>query len=249
MSGDGPARRPGCLVRAAHVRCATCYCGRCRPGTRARRQAPAGSAAAACSAGVGRRLSDRPGAARGYARRIARDVPCRRDRRRDRRCDAAGRQGEDADRSGQPRSGPATAAGGRCAERLRAMRGGAGTIGKRCDGVRVCCVCGSRLSPFSTIVDCRRYIVNLLCGEPIPSARNSFPGTGPRRAARPGARSQEYLPGQGGRPGRCAGNEAPAPWTPMPAPAEICPLAAMMDWPETASPITECDWPQSRSRA
>jgi hypothetical protein len=29
---------PGRLVRAAHVRCAACYCGRCRPGIRAKRQ-------------------------------------------------------------------------------------------------------------------------------------------------------------------------------------------------------------------
>jgi hypothetical protein len=47
VSGDGPARRPGRLVGAAHVRCAACCCGRCRPGIRAKRQAPAGSAAAA----------------------------------------------------------------------------------------------------------------------------------------------------------------------------------------------------------
>jgi hypothetical protein len=200
MSGDGPARRPGRLAGAAHVRCATCcWGGRRRPGIRARRQAPAGSVAAACSAGVGRRLSDRPGAVRGYARRIAREVTCRRDRRRDRPCDAAGRQGEDADRSGQPRSGPATAAGGRCAERLRAMRGGAGTIGKRCDGVRVCCVCGSRLSPLvlsPTVGD----ISLTCCAERLfPRREIRFLGPGPA-----GGKARPPKPGTITRAGRAA---------------------------------------------
>ena len=50
------------------------------------------------------------------------------------------------------------------------------------------------------------------CAEKLfPSAGSSFPGTGPRQVARPGARSQEHLPGQDGRPGRCAGHEAPHP--------------------------------------
>lgn len=98
---------------------------------------------------------------------------------------------------------------GRRDERLHAMRGGAGTIGKRCDAVGVCCVCGSSflLIVLSSTVD---DISLTCCAESLfPSAGSSFPETGPRRAARPGARSQEHLPGQGGQPGRCAGHEAP----------------------------------------
>jgi hypothetical protein len=66
----------------------------------------------------------------------------------------------------------------------------------------VCVVCVVHDFSFSTIADCRRYIVNLLCGEAIPLGGKFFsqgPGSGGRQGLAPEARNT--YPGRAGGPG------------------------------------------------